>query len=456
MSSMHAAAHRILVIDDTPAIHQDFRRILSTAASHVALEALEAALFDKPTSRPPTHHFEVDSAFQGEEGLARVREAAREGRPYAMAFVDVRMPPGMDGVETTVRLWQEDGELQVVLCSAYADYSWEQMVERLGISQRLLILRKPFDNVEVRQLAHSLVEKWELLRRERMRVEELAKSVVARTRELEAANARLRQEAEDRARLEARLAHVRTLEALGQLAAGLAHEVNNPLSFVISNLNHIRKELHALTHGRLSSEQQELLEACEDALMGTERIRRVVQDVKLFATREPLHAGAVDLRTVLEEAITLASHSLVPRIQLVRALEPVPAVWATEHRLIQVFLNLLINAAQALECGTAEPRIHLATGLHEDGRVRVEIQDNGPGIASQHLQHLFEPFFTTKPAGVGTGLGLSICQGIVTGLGGEILVESSPGQGATFRVLLPQAQSARESAPAYSRVSSSA
>lgn len=444
MSSTHAAAHRILVIDDTPAIHQDFRRILSGAASHAPLEALEAALFGKPSARPASHRFEVDSAYQGEEGVARVQAAVREGRPYAMAFVDVRMPPGMDGVETTVRLWQEDSELQVVLCSAYADYSWEQMVERLGISQRLLILRKPFDNVEVRQLAHALVEKWELLRRERVRVEELAKDVVARTRELEAANARLQQEAEDRARLEARLAHARTLEALGKLAAGLAHEVNNPLSFVISNLNHIRKELHVLTSGRLSSEQQDLLEACEDALMGTERIRRVVQDVKLFAAREPQHVGPVDVRAVLEEAVTLASHSLGPRTQLVRALEPVPLVWATEHRLIQVFLNLLINAAQALESCTAEPRIRLATGLHEDGRVRVEIQDNGPGIAPQHMQHLFEPFFTTKPAGVGTGLGLSICHGIITALGGEILAESRPGQGATFRVLLPQAQATRE------------
>jgi signal transduction histidine kinase len=124
-------------------------------------------------------------------------------------------------------------------------------------------------------------------------------------------------------------------------------------------------------------------------------------------------------------------------------LRPVPRAVADEHGLGQVFLNLIINAAQALKGkgGPAEPRLRVATGLHGEDRVKVEVQDNGPGIPAEHLGRIFEPFFTTKPVGEGTGLGLSICHGIISGLGGELSVESQPGQGATFRILLPAAPS---------------
>jgi C4-dicarboxylate-specific signal transduction histidine kinase len=170
--------------------------------------------------------------------------------------------------------------------------------------------------------------------------------------------------------------------------------------------------------------------------MGTERIRRVVDGFKLFASHEVGAATQVDVHAVLEQSITLAGGALSPGIQLVRELQPVPPVWASEHGLGQIFLNLLINAAQALESRPAGPRIRVATGLSPDGQVWVEIQDNGPGIAPQHMKRLFEPFFTTKPAGKGAGLGLSICHGLITSFGGDIRVSSTPGQGTAFRVLL--------------------
>ncbi|HZI06071.1 MAG TPA: response regulator, partial [Archangium sp.] len=195
MNASSAPTPRVLVIDDTPSIHQDFRRLLSAGEGGASLAELRATLFATHPPRPKVYHFDVVSAFQGEEGVRRVGAAVKEGRPYALAFVDIRMPPGMDGVETTERLWREDPDLQVVLCSAHTDYSWEQVVQRLGISQRLLILHKPFDSIEVRQMAHALTEKWELLRRDRKRLAEL-----------EQANARLRQETEERMRLELQLA----------------------------------------------------------------------------------------------------------------------------------------------------------------------------------------------------------------------------------------------------------
>jgi signal transduction histidine kinase len=424
-----------LIVDDTPSVHQDFRLLLSNSQGGTSLDELAAATFG--TSHPPRspgHPFEVDSAFQGEEGIRSVRAARADGRPYAVAFVDIRMPPGIDGVETTERLWREDPELQVVLCSAYTDYSWEEVVQRLGISQRLLILHKPFKSLEVRQMAHALAEKWELLRRDRQRLEAL-----------EQAHARLQRETEERMRLEARLAHAQRLEALGRLAAGLAHEVNNPLSFVVGNLHHVQREVGALAAGQPVEDVGELQDACHDALRGCERIQRLVQDVRSFSRvgSQPTQRMDVDVGEVMGEALAMANLAQVPRLQVVRDLRPVPRAVADEHGLGQVFLNLIVNAAQALKGkgGPAEPILRVATGLHGEDRVKVEVQDNGPGIPAEHLGRIFEPFFTTKPVGEGTGLGLSICHGIISGLGGELSVESQPGQGATFRILLPAAPS---------------
>jgi signal transduction histidine kinase len=431
MTSSSTPAPRVLVIDDTPAIHQDFRRILSGSEGSESLATLRATLFGTQPSRPRGHRFEVDSAFQGEEGIQRVGAALKEEWPYTLAFVDIRMPPGMDGVETTERLWREDPDLQVVLCSAYTDYSWEQVAQRLGISQRLLILHKPFQSIEVRQMAHSLTEKWELLRRERRRLEEL-----------EQANARLLRETEERMRLEAQLAQAQRLEAVGRLAAGLAHEVSNPLSFVIANLNHVQRELKALAAGQpVGDVVEDLQDSCHDALHGCERIQRLVQDVRGFARVRNHPTGPVDVCAVLEESLAMANLAQVAGLRVERELRPVPPVLADEHGLGQVFINLIINALHAVANGPAEPRLRVATDLQPDGRVRVEVQDNGHGIAPEHLGRIFEPFFTTKPVGVGTGLGLSICHGIVTGFGGELSVESQPGQGTTFRVLLPVASS---------------
>jgi signal transduction histidine kinase len=432
MNSAYTPAPRVLVIDDTPSIHQDFHRLLSSDEEGASLAELRASLFGAQPSRPKGYRFEVDSAFQGEEGLRRVGAALKEGRPYSVAFVDVRMPPGMDGVETTERLWREDPDLQVVLCSAYTDYSWEDVVQRLGISQRLLILHKPFKTMEVRQIAHALAEKWELLRRDR-----------GRLADLEQANARLRRETEERMRLELQLAQAQKLEALGRLAVGLAHEVNNPLSFIMANLNHVHRELKALAATQPAGNVEELQESCHDALHGCERIQRLVQDVRGFSRGSSRPMAPVDLDVVLEDALAMANLAQVPGLRVERELCPVPPILADEHGLGQVFLNLIINALHAVANGPAEPRLRVATGLQADGRVWVEVQDNGRGIAPENLGRVFEPFFTTKPPGVGTGLGLFICHGIITGFGGELSVESQPGQGATFRVLLPAAPAAQ-------------
>ena len=154
---------RILVIDDYQAIHSDFKKILGDGESTTtALEKDETLLFETSTAPVEPVSFSVDSAYQGQEGLERVREAVAADRPYSLAFIDVRMPPGWDGIETIEHIWRENANLEVVLCTAYSDYSWHETIERLGDTDRLLILKKPFDAVEVRQLAWALTAKWQV------------------------------------------------------------------------------------------------------------------------------------------------------------------------------------------------------------------------------------------------------------------------------------------------------
>jgi PAS domain S-box-containing protein len=192
--------HRILIIDDNPAIHTDFKKILQGWPGSVpsALQAVETALFGEPTRKTPGVVFHVDSAFQGQEGLERVRAALAAGLPYALAFVDVRMLPGWDGIETIEHLWAHDPQLQVVICTAYSDLSWEEITRRLGRSDRLVILKKPFENIEVYQMACALTQKWALAHQLRSQLADLDRLVQQRTHELEATHARLEAEARER------------------------------------------------------------------------------------------------------------------------------------------------------------------------------------------------------------------------------------------------------------------
>jgi len=171
------SSYRIIVIDDNAAIHEDFRKILGKGPEiNSELEDMESLLFDAEIDKSQDSHvqFEIEYAFQGQEGLDIVRKAQEAENPFALAFVDGRMPPGWDGIETISHLWEADPDLQVVLCTAYADYSWSEIQKVLGESDSLLILKKPFDNVEVLQMAHALTRKWELSREIKGRLNKLA------------------------------------------------------------------------------------------------------------------------------------------------------------------------------------------------------------------------------------------------------------------------------------------
>ena len=231
---------------------------------------------------------------------------------------------------------------------------------------------------------------------------------------------------------ETQLVFADRMASVGTLAAGVAHEINNPLAAVVANL-----DLLALALPRLEGVDA-LSGYLDDARDGAERVRAIVRDLTVYSRSDDARREPVDVHRVLDSALRMATHELRPRARVVRAYEPVPAVVANESRLAQVFLNLLRNAAQAIPEGApADQEIRVGCSVGPDGMVVVSIADTGCGIPPAARLRVFAPFFTTKPLGVGTGLGLSISQRIITDLGGQIEFDSEVGRGTTFRIVLP-------------------
>ena len=241
------------------------------------------------------------------------------------------------------------------------------------------------------------------------------------------------------------------LSSVTALAAGVAHELNNPLAYVTANLAFLAERtgrLVALLSGAAPHPEDadlvgQVHDAMREARSGAERMRAVVRDLKTFARGEEERCRPVDVRPVLDSCVNVAWTEIRRRAQLVRHLEPVPPVLGDEARLSQLFLNLVLNAAQSIPEGRPDDHeIEIATRTRPDGRIAIEVRDSGSGIAPGLLPRIFDPFFTTKSPGCGTGLGLSICHAVVCAMGGEIEVESTVGEGSTFRVLLAPAPAA--------------
>ncbi len=248
----------------------------------------------------------------------------------------------------------------------------------------------------------------------------------------------------DRKRLETQLVLADRLSSIGTLAAGVVHEINNPLTSVLSNLSFLQD---SLAQPSIQPEAlPELREVLAETQEGIGRVRTIVRGVKTFARTDEDRSGPVEVHPAIDGALRLVRKELQYRAQLERALEPVPAILGNEGRLGQVLVNLLVNALQAFQqSDPGRNRIRVATRTHAEGMVIIEVEDNGPGMSPQVRQHIFDPFFTTKPAGEGTGLGLSICQSIIQSMDGRIEVESEQGRGSLFRLVLPAAE-ARQAA----------
>jgi two-component system, NtrC family, sensor kinase len=244
--------------------------------------------------------------------------------------------------------------------------------------------------------------------------------------------------------LDARAIEADRLASLGTLVAGIAHEINNPLSYILANLNFVAEVLAAPACGgepppdlRLpSADVVELNAALREVSLGAERVQRIVRDLRVFSRSEEAPLGPVDLAQIIDASLRLARAELTERIAVVRDVHPT-RVLGDESRLGQVVLNVLLNAAQAIVADLPRAgRIEIVS-RREGPTVRLEIVDNGVGISRENLARVFQPFFTTKPIGVGTGLGLPICQRIVTSLGGRLTLASELGAGTTVTIELP-------------------
>jgi PAS domain S-box-containing protein len=250
--------------------------------------------------------------------------------------------------------------------------------------------------------------------------------------------------------VEARVMLGDRLACVGTLAAGVAHEINNPLAYVSTNLDMIAEELHAIGGASPSRRLRELEEMTREARQGAERVRKIVRGLKTFSRADSERRTILDLHQVLELALNMSFNEIRHRARLVKDYGDVPTVLADESRLGQVFVNLLINAAQAIPEGQADRNEIRIVTRTEAERAIIEVHDTGAGIPADVIGRIFDPFFTTKEIGVGTGLGLSISHSIITDLAGEIAVHSEAGKGTTFRVALPatRAKPASEAAAA--------
>jgi signal transduction histidine kinase len=230
------------------------------------------------------------------------------------------------------------------------------------------------------------------------------------------------------------------LATVGTLSAGVAHEINNPLAYTLANLAFVRDALTRLPDSLPGVDVPELRASIAEANEGAERVRRIVKDMKVLSRMDDDRIGVVDVEAALDASLNMAIHELRHRAQVVKDYGRVPLVRCNEGRLVQVFLNLLVNASQAI-AGNAPERneVRLATCIDGRGQIAVEISDTGMGIPEEVLPRIFDPFFTTKPVGVGTGLGLSICHSLITAMGGAIEVASKVGVGTRFLIVLPAA-----------------
>ena len=439
--------HRILVIDDNPNIHEDFKTILLEEQPNKELDSLGTEVLGRSARKStPKSNYELDFASQGKEGHEKIKQALGENRPYELAFVDMRMPPGWDGIETIEHIWQTDPNIQVVICTAYSDHSWEEITQRLGRSQNLLILKKPFDSAEVAQLATALTEKWTLAKQASMKMGQLEQMAEERTHELEKANEQLQQEIAQHKQMEKALAHKETRQDelikkvdhinkdLKEFASIVSHDLKAPLRGIKTLANWILSDCGDKL-GDQANEQMNLL------LERVERMYNLIEGALQYsrAGRVEEKPKQVNLNNFAPEIINM----VVPPENITVTIEnELPVIECEETHIMQILQNLLSNAIKYMD----KPQGWIKVGcVEQDGFWKFSVADNGPGIEEKHFEKIFKIFqaLPTSPYFEGTGVGLTVAKKIVELYNGKIWVKSKVGKGSTFFFTLPKQKGPR-------------
>ena len=385
--SKPAASYRILVIDDNAAIHDDFRKILAPAVQQdQELSDLEAALFGDSGQQKQASQYQLDFASQGEEGLLRVVHALEQGSPYALVFVDVRMPPGWDGIQTLEKIWQQDPYVQTVICTAYSDYSWSEVRHKLGHSDRLLVLKKPFDNIEVLQLADMLTYKWSLTQQRERHLTDLQQMINERTRELQLSQNKL--DAVQRQLSGADLAAM-TMDTQQRQRAVLADKLSK-----------------ALDTGELSVNYQPLIEVASRRIAGLEALVRwqdpvlgAVSPAEFIPVAEEtgliLPLGEFVLRSACRQIVSW-ERTGVPAVPVSINVSPVQLQRQNLLELVGRVLaetgmrpdRLVLELTESCLIANAQAQLAQLQALRDMG-VGVEIDDFGTGYSClSYLKHL--------------------------------------------------------------------
>lgn len=431
---------RILVIDDNESIQEDFRKILGPSGSQSGdLDVLEAEFFGDGGSKKERPSFDIDCASQGMQGLECLNRSLEVDRPYCVAFVDMRMPPGWDGMETIPQLWKADPRLQIVICTAFSDHSWDDIADQLGETDSLLILKKPFDPAEVRQIACALTEKWKAHRKADIQMAVLNGMVNDRTRQIEDAKQQLEimyQELDV-----ARKAADSSNRAKSEFLANMSHEIRTPMTAILGYAELISDETE---NGLDPSERSDALRIILDNGQHLlDLINEILDLSKIESGQLELEMRAVSPATLVGEVVSLMRvRTDAKGLELDYDIAPdVPdVIWSDGNRIRQVLINLIGNAIKFTDTG--EISIQVSSIERENAaNLSIAIRDSGIGITESQAEKIFEPYAqadssTTRRFG-GTGLGLPLSLRIAKMFGGEIKLESEADRGSTFTFNFP-------------------
>lgn len=462
---------RVLVIDDDEGIRETYKAIFTPEVESDILSR-GSALFDinfnadlkkNRHKMRKTADYRLSVAETGMQGITLVKDAVLENRPFAVAFIDMKMP-GMNGAETSRQIWDIDPKIRIVIVTAYSEYTPDDIIATTGRDD-IFYLRKPFNHEEILQFARALTNEWNLEQKQDILQAEIKDANEA----LESMNKNLKEKVEKQA---AMIVQTDKMASVGLLAAGVAHEINNPLSFINANLSALKRymtkidDLHqkyndvelflrysGLENAPALLEELEefkkdnkielimadIKDLTDESLDGIERIKTIVNDLKTFSRIDEAEYNYLDINKAIDTTINILWNEIKYKAEIVKNYSTIPDVRCFPQKISQVFMNLLLNAAQAIEKqGTITISTKLISNDNKQGDfVEIRIKDTGCGIPKENINRLFEPFFTTKPVGTGTGLGLSITYEIIKAHKGMVEVSSEVGKGTEISVILP-------------------